>query len=114
MSPEKFQELSTGIHAAAANVRGIALISSDGAILHYEGEKVADERLIGVAGAAVMRLAEHVGSGLAECATQEIIIRCEKHAALFLPQSADTLLMIVLPADADVPGLGQQITALDG
>ncbi|WP_308389025.1 roadblock/LC7 domain-containing protein [Acidithiobacillus sp. AMEEHan] len=114
MNPERFQKLSTKIHAAVASVRSIAVISSDGAILHYAGEKVADERLIGVAGAAVMRLAEHVGSGLAECATQEIIIRCQDHAALFLPQSADTLLMIVLPADADVQGLGQKIRTLEG
>ncbi|MDD3760953.1 MAG: roadblock/LC7 domain-containing protein [Acidithiobacillus sp.] len=114
MSPEKFQSLSSRIHAAVANVRGIALISSDGAILHYEGEKVADERLMGVAGAAVMRVAELVGDGLAECATQEIIIRCQKHVALFLPQSADTLLMVVFPADANAHGLGQQIMALDG
>ncbi len=109
MSPERFHELTAQLHAASAQVEGVALISMDGAILYQEGETVADAGLIGIAGAAVMRLAGHISTGLAECPAQEITIRCKQHAALFLPMSADTLLMVVLSADADTRVLAPSI-----
>jgi len=111
MSPERFHDLTAQLRAASAQVEGTALISTDGAILYQEGETVADAGLIGIAGAAVMRLAEHIGSGLAECPAQEITIRCEKHAALFMPLGPGTLLMVVLSADADTRVLTQPIMA---
>ncbi|MHB1203483.1 MAG: roadblock/LC7 domain-containing protein [Acidithiobacillus sp.] len=111
MSPERFHDLTAQLHAASTQIQGAALISMDGAILYQEGEIVADAGLIGIAGAAVMRLAEHIGSGLAECPAQEITIRCEKHAALFMPMGPNILLMVVLSADADTRALAQPIMA---
>ncbi len=111
MKQEQFLALTRQIRESSAQAKGVVLISMDGAILYQEGETVADAGLIGIAGAAVLRLAEHIGNGLAECPTQEITIRCQHHAALFLPLSADTLLMVVLSADADTQTLAQRILA---
>ncbi len=109
MNQDRFLALTAQIYGTCTEAKGVALISMDGAILYQEGETVADAGLIGIAGAAVLRLAEHIGTGLAECPTQEITIRCQHHAALFLPMSADTLLMVVLSADADTRLLAPSI-----
>lgn len=74
-----------------------------------KGETIADQNLIGIAGAAIMRLAEHISSGLVECPAQEISIRCDKHAALFVPVEAGALLMLVLSADTDTRPLARMI-----
>ncbi|WP_226831038.1 MULTISPECIES: hypothetical protein [Acidithiobacillus] len=81
-------------------------------MLFQTDKTVADETIIGVAGAAVMRLAEHISAGLAECNTQEITIRCHRHAAFFAAAGADTLLMLVLPADTDTRPLAGMLASL--
>ena len=109
MSPEAFYNFYAKLQTTAPEMIGIAIISTDGDILYQEGEIVADNSLIGVSGAAVMRLAEHIGSGLEECPAQEITISCKKHAALFVPMTSETLVMVVLPAETDTRTLGSAI-----
>jgi predicted regulator of Ras-like GTPase activity (Roadblock/LC7/MglB family) len=109
MSPEAFYDLLAQLQAVAPEMTGVAVISTEGVTLYQEGEMMVDSGLIGVAGAAVMRLAEHIGSGLDECPAQEITFRCARHAALLLPVTAETLVMVVLPVDADTRKLGTDI-----
>jgi predicted regulator of Ras-like GTPase activity (Roadblock/LC7/MglB family) len=109
MSPEAFYALHAQLQAVAPEMTGVAVIFTEGVTLYQEGEMVVDPGLIGVAGAAVMRLAEHIGSGLDECSAQEITFRCARHAALLLPVTAETLVMVVLPVDADTRKLGRDI-----
>lgn len=109
MSPEAFYDFYVHLQTIVPEMIGVAIISTDGVILYQEGEIVADNSLIGVAGAAVMRLAEHIGSGLEECPAQEITISCKKHAALFVPMTSETLVMVVLPAETDTRTLGSAI-----
>ncbi|MBE7567724.1 hypothetical protein HER14_14350 [Acidithiobacillus thiooxidans] len=94
------------------DIQGVALITNEGTVLFQTDKTVADETIIGVAGAAVMRLAEHISAGLAECNTQEITIRCHRHAAFFAAAGADTLLMLVLPADTDTRPLAGMLASL--
>ena len=109
MNPEAFYDFCAQLQTVVPEMIGVATISTDGVILYQEGEIVADNSLIGVAGAAVMRLAEHIGSGLEECPTQEITISCKKHAALFVPMTSEILVMVVLPAETDTRTLGSAI-----
>ncbi|MCL4527685.1 MAG: hypothetical protein M1492_14830 [Gammaproteobacteria bacterium] len=117
MNQDMFDDLSAQLDAMSPEIQGAALISNEGAVIFQKGETIADQRLIGIAGAAIMRLAEHISSGLAECLAQEISIRCDRHTALFVPVGAVAFLMLVLSADADtrplakaVPGM---VSALD-
>jgi predicted regulator of Ras-like GTPase activity (Roadblock/LC7/MglB family) len=111
MSPEVFMDFYVQLQDSLPEMLGAALISNGGMLLYQEGEMIADSTLIGVAGAAVMQLAEHIASGLAECPAQEITIRCEKHAALFVPVTTETLLMLVLPAQTDTRDLTRVLRA---
>jgi len=104
-----FDNLHTQLDAMSPEIKGSALISNEGVVIFQKGETIADQNLIGIAGAAIMRLAEHISSGLAECPAQEISIRCDKHAALFVPVEADALLMLVLSADTDTRPLARVI-----
>jgi len=109
MSPEAFYDFYAQLQTVAPELLGVAIISTDGVLLYQEGETVADNNLIGIAGAAVMRLAEHIGSGLEECPAQEITIRCQKHSAFFVPMTSELLAMVVLPVGTDVRALGLAI-----
>ena len=109
MNQEMFDDLYAQLGAMSPEIQGAALISNEGVVLFQEGETVADENLIGIAGAAIMRLAEHISSGLAECPAQEIGIRCDGHTALFVPVGADALLMLVLSADTDTRPLARAV-----
>ncbi|MDR7926860.1 roadblock/LC7 domain-containing protein [Acidithiobacillus thiooxidans] len=112
MNLEQFEDLYAQLIALTPDIQGVALIANEGTVLFQTGETVADETIIGVAGAAVMRLAEHISAGLAECNTQEITIRCHRHAAFFAAAGADTLLMLVLPADTDTRPLAGMLASL--
>ena len=112
MNQEMFNDLHAQLCAMSPELQGVALISNEGVVVFQAGETVADQSLIGVAGAAVMRLAEHISAGLAECTAQEISIRCNRHAALFVPVGADVLLMLVLSADTDTRPLAGAILGI--
>ncbi|MHB1281532.1 MAG: roadblock/LC7 domain-containing protein [Acidithiobacillus sp.] len=112
MNQEMFNDLHAQLGAMSPELQGVALISNEGVVVFQAGETVADQSLIGVAGAAVMRLAEHISAGLAECTAQEISIRCNRHAALFVPVGADVLLMLVLSADTDTRPLAGAIPGI--
>jgi len=112
LNQEMFNDLYAQLGAMSPEIQGVALISNEGVVIFQEGETVADQSLIGVAGAAVMRLAEHISAGLAECTAQEISIRCNRHAALFVPVGADVLLMLVLSADTDTRPLAGAILGI--
>ncbi|MCE5360545.1 hypothetical protein [Candidatus Igneacidithiobacillus taiwanensis] len=114
MKPEAFYDFCAQLQTVVPEMMGVALLSTDGSVLYQEGELVADIGLVGVAGAAVMRLAEHIGSGLEECPAQEITIRCKKHAALFAPMTADTMVMVVLPTGVDTRIIGSNIHKING
>lgn len=85
MNQDMFDDLNAQLDAMSPEIQGAALISNEGAVIFQKGEMIADQSLVGIAGAAVMRLAEHIGSGLTECPAQEIGIRCDRHTALFVP-----------------------------
>ncbi|AEM47241.1 hypothetical protein Acife_1074 [Acidithiobacillus ferrivorans SS3] len=112
MNQDMFDDLNAQLHVMSPEIHGAALISNEGAVIFQEGETVADQSIIGIAGAAVMRLAEHISAGLAECPVQEISVRCDRHAALFVPVGADALLMLVLSADTDTRPLAGAIPAM--
>ena len=107
-----FDDLSAQLDAMSPEMPGAALISNEGTVIFQKGETIADQNLIGIAGAAMMRLAEHISSGLAECSAQEISVRCDRHTALFLPVGADALLMLVLSADTDTRPLARAIPGM--
>ncbi|MHB0872298.1 MAG: roadblock/LC7 domain-containing protein [Acidithiobacillus ferrooxidans] len=112
MNQDMFDDLNAQLDAMSPEIQGAALISNEGAVIFQKGETIADQRLIGIAGAAIMRLAEHISSGLAECPAQEISIRCDRHTALFMPVGADALLMLVLSADTDTRPLARAIPGM--
>jgi predicted regulator of Ras-like GTPase activity (Roadblock/LC7/MglB family) len=109
---EQFEDMYAQLISLTPDIQGVALITNEGEVLFQAGDTVADETITGVAGAAVMRLAEHISEGLAECNTQEITIRCHRHAAFFAAAGADTLLMLVLPADTDTRPLVGMVASL--
>ncbi len=111
MSPEQFEGFVARLRAVSPQMQGAMLISAEGVVLHQEGEAVADQTLIGIAGAAVVRLAGHIGAGLAACPLQEITLCCDPHAVLFLPMGEETLMMIVMPVEADTRPLARAIRA---
>ena len=112
MNQGMFDDLNAQLDAMSPEIQGAALISNEGAVIFQEGETIADQRLIGIAGAAIMRIAEHISSGLAECPAQEISVRCDRHTALFMPVGADALLMLVLSADTDTRPLARAIPGM--
>ena len=112
MNQDMFDDLNAQLDAMSPEIQGAALISNEGAVIFQKGETIADQRLIGIAGAAIMRLAEHISSGLAEYPAQEISIRCDRHAALFVPVGPDALLMLVLSADADTRPLAKAVPGM--
>lgn len=112
MNQKMFNDLYAQIGALSPEIQGAALISNEGLVMFQEGETVADHGLVGVAGAAVMRLAGHISAGLAECTAQKMSIRCNQHAALFVPVGADALLMLVLSADTDMRPLAKAIPGM--
>lgn len=109
LNQDMFDDLYAQLGAISPEMQGAALISNEGAVIFQEGETIVDQHLIGIAGAAIMRLAEHISSGLAECPAQEISIRCDRHTALFVPVGADALLMLVLSAETDTRPLARAV-----
>ncbi|MDD2747185.1 MAG: hypothetical protein PHG39_06490 [Acidithiobacillus ferrooxidans] len=107
-----FDDLNAQLDAMSPEIQGTALISNEGAVIFQEGETIVDQRLIGIAGAAIVRLAEHISSGLAECPAQEISIRCERYTSLFVPVGVDALLMLVLSVDTDTRPLARAIPGM--
>ncbi len=65
MNLQQFEDLYAQLIALTPDIQGVSLIANEGTVLFQTGETVADETIIGVAGAAVMRLAEHISAGLA-------------------------------------------------
>lgn len=98
MSPEAFNSLHQRLQSICPEILGLALIAGDGTLLLEGGRTVGDARLIGIAGAALARLAGHISDELGECREQEITIRCQQHRACFYPLSNDRILMVVTPA----------------
>ncbi len=111
MSPEQFGAFVARLRAVSPQIQGVMLVSTEGAVLYQEGEAVADQTLIGIAGAAVVRLAGHIGAGLAACPLQEITLCCDPHAILFLPVGEETLMMVVMPVEANTRPLALAIRA---
>jgi len=103
MTPQEFTALHGRLQSICPELLGLALIASDGTLLLESGRTVGDARLIGTAGAALARLAEHISAELGQCREQEIGIRCQQHRALFYPLDSDRVLMAVLPAEALLP-----------
>ncbi len=110
MNQTIFENFYAQLLAMTPDIQGVALISNEGVVLFQTGATIADETIIGVAGAAVMRLAEHIGAGLAECVTQAVTIRCSRHAAFFAAADTESLLMLVLPTDADTRPLAEIVS----
>ncbi|MBE7563662.1 MULTISPECIES: hypothetical protein [Acidithiobacillus] len=102
MNQDLFADLYTQLLGLIPEILGVAWIADEGVILLQTGEMVADEPIIGIAGAALMRLAEHISAGLSECTTPEISIRCEQHTAFFVQADEHSILMLVLPAEVDI------------
>ncbi|MGC9238791.1 MAG: hypothetical protein ACP5D5_03925 [Acidithiobacillus sp.] len=103
MSPEAFDALYHRLQEHCPELLGLALIAGDGTLLLEEGRTVGDPRLIGIVGAALARLGEHISEELGQCRRQEIGIRCQEHRALFYPLSGDRILMTVTPAAVILP-----------
>ena len=101
MNQNKFTDLCGQLMGMIPELSGVALIANEGTVLFEMGEIVADESIIGVAGAALMRLAEHISARLTECTAHEISIRCKQHAAFFVQAGEDAILMLALPAELD-------------
>lgn len=101
MHEHEFNTLYEKLCDARPGIQGAALVSNDGMVLFQKGSTVANDHLIGVAGAAIIQLSEHINAGLSECNTQDITIRCQKHAAFFSPLDEHTILMLVLLKDTD-------------
>ncbi len=102
MNQNLFADLYAQLLGLIPEILGVAWIADEGVVLFQAGEVVADEPIIGVAGAALMRLAEHISAGLSECTAPEISIRCKQHTALFVQADENSILMLVLPAEVDI------------
>lgn len=98
MSPEAFDAIYHRLQGHCPELLGLALIAGDGTLLLEGGRTVGDARLIGIVGAALARLGEHISEELGQCREQEIGIRCQEHRAWFYPLSGDRILMMVTPA----------------
>lgn len=109
MFEENLIDFLKKLRNSISEIIGLAIFSEDGSILYHEGDLVADIKLVGVAGAAIMHLAEHIGSELQECQNQEIIIRCEKHEAFFVSITENIMLMVILPKEISTKNIGEII-----
>ena len=103
MKPEVLHTALTQTRAVVPEAGGAAILSRDGHLLYSDGDLIADQILLGVAGSAVMHIADVVSGGLEECPDSRVLISCRQHEALFVPIGALGILVLVLPQGSADP-----------